>query len=118
MIKILSITILLLQLQTKDCVECFEDLAIINKNYAVVCGEDGVTYLNECFAKCNNTKVDFNGKCARSQCLGYNYPVCTTQGNTWANECEANYHGEAILYQGYCGQFRNLRLPGYNRGLN
>ena len=85
-----------------DCQPCYDDLVADAQNTEdLVCGKDGITYINECFAECNDTEVEFEGRCPRNQCLDYWYPVCTSRG-TYANECEARHYQATIISIGEC----------------
>ena len=79
-----------------QCQPCYDALMDDNETGDdFVCGADNITYINECFALCNNTTVEYTEKCYQNQCLDYWYPVCTNRG-TYANECEAR-HFEASI---------------------
>ena len=86
-------------LQNEDCAECVQEL-LLTGQASFVCGDNGITFLNECFADCNDVRVEFEGRCPRNYCPRVYYPVCTASGNSYLNECEANYAQETIVLRG------------------
>ena len=60
------------------------------EEYDPVCGVDGNTYINECFAAKSRIEIAGLGACAPSGCPGVPDPVCGMNGRTYLNRCEAN----------------------------
>lgn len=113
MIKLFVLCLLALSIKSfPSCEECALDLAN-SDNSGIVCGRDGRTYLSECFAKCADTKVEHEGRCARHNCPQLYYPVCTRSGRTYMNECEANFYNEAVIAPGSCRRLNFSNLGGY-----
>lgn len=83
--------LLLLALVGCDC-RCLE-------TYNPVCGENGVTYDNECFADCEAVTWE-RGVC--TSCPDLDEPVCGEDGYTWPNECEAQQAGVEVVSDGAC----------------
>ena len=109
MFKILSLTFFLIALSHSrpECEECaVELLAAGITNY--VCGENGITYLSECFADCNRVDVAFEGRCPRHYCVSHFYPICGKSGRTWMNKCELDHAGDVPLYRGVCDQDEHI----------
>lgn len=75
---------------------------------APVCGVNGKTYSNECFAKCDRVEIKHDGKCEQvncwEQCPGVLDPVCTAGNQTYINRCLAECEGKEIMYDGYCAE--------------
>jgi hypothetical protein len=73
-----------------------------------VCGCDGKTYSNECFAKAQGTSVARQGACGAPQLCTEEYlPVCGADGKTYSNDCFAAQH-TTVAYHGPC----DLGVPG------
>jgi hypothetical protein len=72
---------------------------------AAVCGKDGTTYQNDCFATCVGTTVLHTGTCdapASCKCDYTNALVCGIDGATYINRCVAACHGVAVAEDGAC----------------
>ncbi len=93
-----------------------------------VCGEDGVTYQNSCFAYCSAMPIVKHISCEQweeqkekalkkrqdelaKQCIctqEYD-PVCSTRGVTYSNPCLAQCVNAKIAYTGHCGSSNDDR---------
>ena len=78
----------------------------------LVCGKDGLTYRNYCFAKCSNVLVNNLGPCAK-ECPRCDYtfydPVCGEDRRWYKNECIAKCHDLRIAKDWWCdGAYHRL----------
>jgi len=71
-----------------------------------VCGANGLTYKNQCYAKCNEVEINHRGACnASSQsesdmpcgCESDFAPVQSMSGQMYRNKCVANCYGVEAL---------------------
>ena len=67
-----------------------------------VCGEDGNTYINDCFAGKSQVRVAGLGACTANGCPSYLDPVCGMNGRTFINRCEAEADRILVQRKGAC----------------
>lgn len=77
-----------------------------------VCGIDGETYGNSCFARCECMPIAYKGECddyCTKKCDGTKYePVCGDDGQTYGNECYALCNDVVDYEDGACKPFAEL----------
>ena len=67
-----------------------------------VCGVDGNTYINECFAAKSSVEVAGLGACTPNGCPSEYEPVCGMNGRTFINRCEAAAERVPVQRKGTC----------------
>lgn len=74
-----------------------------NNDPEVICGADGRTYKNKCYARRVGVEVAYFGECANCEnCKGMEEPVCANDGRTYINSCWADCRGLIVLHTGKC----------------
>ncbi|PNH03776.1 Serine protease inhibitor dipetalogastin [Tetrabaena socialis] len=86
--------------------------------FSPVCGADGSTYANKCFAlECAKAEIQYSGRCADPAgcadvvCNAQYLPVCGANNVTYSNDCNARCTGVTIAYKGKCGAREGMALP-------
>lgn len=92
------------------------------EEWAPVCGEDGETYSNACFARAAGVRILHRGECdcGRGRCVMPEPgdcicpdvwdPVCDARGNVYGNPCEAECAG--VHRYAFCGPHEGDAPPG------
>lgn len=104
--RILSFSLLVgLALQSDMCKLCKMKYYASGGNNTV-CGRNGVTYKNGCYAWCNQTRVLHQGACDKNNnpcnCADKYEPVCDFEGNSYDNKCIANCYGKDASNSDFC----------------
>ncbi|XP_021376870.1 ovomucoid-like [Mizuhopecten yessoensis] len=82
----------------------FNRLCKCSKELHQVCGDDGITYDNDCLRRCNFVGLLHEGECEEDLCIcnrRYN-PVCGDDGITYVNDCEMECKGVHFDHDGSC----------------
>ncbi|XP_052718556.1 serine protease inhibitor dipetalogastin-like [Crassostrea angulata] len=71
---------------------------------SLVCGEDWITYINECYANKAKKKIKWNGPCppTKCRCNRLMIDVCGSNGMEYSNPCVARCHGVTQFTMGKC----------------
>ena len=68
-----------------------------------ICGTDGRTYKNLCYAELVGVSQAYPGKCVNCEnCTGIQQLVCGNDGKTYTNSCWADCNGAIVVNSGPC----------------
>ncbi|MCP4248577.1 MAG: hypothetical protein GY778_16125, partial [bacterium] len=83
-----------------------EEPVVCTDEYLPVCGMNGMTYDNACYADEAGMNVAYEGECTPpefdEECTDEFEPVCGMNGMTYGNACYADQAGMAIAHEGAC----------------
>lgn len=72
-------------------------------DFSPVCGQDGLTYQNQCIALCASVLVKSTTACVQPcGCTTVYKPVCSTAGNTFNNACLMTCAGQTLQSPNAC----------------
>ena len=103
-LKLLIVALAMMSLKSQDFLDddCFDDDPL------PVCGGDGRTYQNPCYAEKalggdSDIVIAYFGECVNCEsCSGEYQPVCANDGKTYVNSCWADCKGVLVDSVGEC----------------